>query len=99
MNTLIEPQILLPTEEQIEETIQKINDILELPEIDLPKNAAVKEGYDLAVDILVEDLREVKDVDFTRCRTIQGRAIAMLTQDYLKGEISQEILVGVGLKK
>ena len=101
MNTLTSqgPQSTIPNEDEIEETIQLINDILERPEIDLLKNYAVKEGYDLAVDILVEDKRDIKEAGIENLKSVQGRAIAALAIDYLLGECSQKVLVGVVLKK
>lgn len=100
MNTLqkdITP--VLPTEYEIKETLQLINDILEKPEIDRLANAAVKEGYDLAAEILAEDIRDYAKADFARVRSVQGRAIAALAIDYLLGDCEQDVLIGVPLKK
>ena len=100
MNTLqrdITP--VLPTEDEIEETLQLINDILEKPEIDRLANAAVKEGYDLAAEILAEDIRDYAKADFARVRSVQGRGIGALAIDYLLGECKRDVLVGVPLKK
>lgn len=88
----------LPTEEEIDETLQKINDILEKPEIDTIKNKSVREGYDLAAHILAEDLREVKEVDFSPAKSVQARVIAFLAIDYLNGECEQKVLLNVPLK-
>ncbi|HEV7379361.1 MAG TPA: hypothetical protein VGN64_06180 [Dyadobacter sp.] len=99
MTTHTETPPVLPSEEQIEETLQVINDILERPEINLLKNAAVKEGYDLAAEILAEDIREYEKGDFARVKSVQGRAIACLAIDYLIGECEQKVLVGVPVKK
>lgn len=97
MNTTI--IVSPPTEDEIEETLQLINDILEKPEIDRLANAAVKEGYDLAAEILAEDIRDYALADFAKVKTVQGRAIGMLAIDYLLGETTRDILVGVPLKK
>ena len=91
-------QPILPTEDQIEETIQLINDRLDLPEIDLPKNAAVKEGYEEAVDILVLDKRKLEDTNIRALKTIQGRFIAGMALDYLLGDCKQDVLVNVPIK-
>ena len=99
MTTHTETPPVLPTEDEIEETLQIINDILERPEIDLLKNAAVKEGYDLAAEILAEDIRDYTKADFDRVKSVQGRAIAGLAIDYLLGECEQKVLVGVPVKK
>lgn len=86
-----------PSEGEIEATIQLINDILELPQIDLLKNTSVKEGYDEAVDILVEDKRSYGQIS-NALKSVQARAIAVLAVDYLNGECTREILVGVPVK-
>ena len=88
----------VPTEDQIEETITLIYDKLDKPEMKLLKNAAFKEGYEEAIDILVDDKRNYTDISPT-LRTVQGRAIAVLAVDYLNGECTREILIGVPLKK
>lgn len=88
-----------PSEDEIEETLQIINDILEKPEIERLANAAVKEGYDLAAEILAKDIRDYAKADFARVKSVQGRAIAALAIDYLLGDCKQDVLVGVPLKK
>lgn len=87
-----------PSDDEIEVTIQLINDILDSSQIDLLKNKSVKEGYDEAVDILVEDKRSYGQIS-TTLKSVQGRAIAVLAVDYLNGECTREILVGVPIKK
>ena len=98
MTTHTEVPVILPSEDEIEETLQLINDILERPEIDKPANAAVKEGYDAAAEILAEDWRSY-DLVPKRLKTVQGRAIAVLAVDFLNGECTQKVLIGVPVKK
>ncbi|CAG5072860.1 hypothetical protein DYBT9623_04400 [Dyadobacter sp. CECT 9623] len=88
--------ILPPTEDEIEETLQKVQDRLERKEMSMPANAAVKEGYEESVDILADDRRTYQGID--RLHSVQGRAIAVLAVDYLNGECTAEVLLGVPLK-
>ena len=92
------PALPPPTEAEIEITMSKIYDKLDLPEMDLLKNAAVKEGYEAAVDILADDVRTYAGIP-AGLKTIQGRAICVLAIDYLSGDVTEEVLVGVPVKK
>ncbi|QDK80851.1 hypothetical protein EXU85_20450 [Spirosoma sp. KCTC 42546] len=64
--------------------------------MDKPINRAVHEGYTEAVNILVEGRENYDGID--KLRTQQGRAIAVLAVDYLLGECSHKVLLGVPLK-
>ena len=86
----------LPTEDEIEETLQKLQDRLEEKAMALSTNAAVKEGYEESVDILADDRRTYAGID--KLKTTQGRAIAVLAVDYLNGECTAEVLLGVPVK-
>ena len=85
-----------PVEGQIKQTIQDIKKRLAELDINKPVNRAIKEGYQEVINILVEDRRTYEGID--ALRTVQGRAIAVLGVDYLNGECSKEVLVGVPLK-
>lgn len=87
---------LLPTENKIEDTLQKVQDRLEEKAMSLSANAAVKEGYEESVDILADDRRTYAGIE--KLKTTQGRAIAVLAVDYLNGECTAEVLLGVPLK-
>ena len=91
-----ETKILPPSEEEIENTLQKLQDRLEEKAMPLLANAAVKEGYTESVDILADDRRTYAGID--NLKTVQGRAIAVLAVDYLNGECTAEALLGVPLK-
>jgi hypothetical protein len=80
------------SEEEIEETLQKIQDFLELPILKLPVHARLREGYSEAVDILADDRRTYAGIG--KLKTDQGRAIAVITVDYLNGDITQKQLLG-----
>lgn len=87
-----------PNEDQIEETISKIYDRLENPAVNKAINSAVKEGYEEAIDILVDDKNDYKLIN-SSLKTVQGRAIAVLAVDYLNGECTKEVLLGVPIKE
>jgi hypothetical protein len=87
----------LPTETEIEDTLQKLQDRLEEKAMSLSANAAVKEGYEESVDILADDRRTYAGID--KLKTTQGRVIAVLAVDYLNGECTAEVLLGVPLKE
>lgn len=91
----IEPLILPPTEEEIDQTFDLIQDRLEEPAMKLAKNQQVKLGYENALNILDGTITESEIVNI---KGIQASAIAVLAADYLKGECSQKVLLGVPLK-
>lgn len=92
----IEPQILPPpTEEEIDQTFDLIQDRLEEPQMSLAVNIQVKRGYEAALDIL--EFSKVES-DINEIQGVQASAIAMLAADYLKGECSQKALLGVPLR-
>ena len=87
--------LTLPTPEHVEETIDLIYKKLEQPEMNHQDNAAVREGYEEAADILFENYRTYAGISST---TVQGRSIAVMAVDYLNGEVSQKVLAGVPVK-
>lgn len=89
--------LIPPTEGQIKQTIQDLKKRLADPLIDQPINRPVKEGYSESINILAEGRKTYDGVD--KLKTLQGRAIAVLAVDYLKGECAKEFLMGVKLKQ
>lgn len=87
-----------PTDEQIQETISIIKERLEHKPINRHANAAVKEGYLKAVEILESKETDFNKVDISGLKTVQGRAIASLACDYLVGLCSKNTLLMVPLK-
>lgn len=85
-------------EEEIEDTLQKIQDILENPKIDwtYKNNPAIKEGYEEAVNILADDRKTYAGLNVLK--TTQGKAIAVLAVDYLNGLIQAHILLDVPIQ-
>lgn len=84
-----------PTEEEIDETFDMIQDIFEDHRIGKPENAQVKLGYETALDIL-DGTKSMPDI--SKVHGVQASAIAVLAVDYLKGEISRDVLLSVPLK-
>ena len=87
-----------PTDEQIQETISIIKERLEYKPINKHVNAAVKEGYLKAVEILETGETDFNKVDTSSLKTVQGRAIASLACDYLVGLCAKNIFLMVPLK-
>ncbi|NDV93468.1 hypothetical protein D0T84_00860 [Dysgonomonas sp. 521] len=87
-----------PTDEQVQETISIINDRLAYKPINRHVNAAVKEGYLKAVEILESKEVDFNKVDASGLKTVQGRAIASLACDYLVGLCAKNTLLMVPLK-
>jgi phosphopantetheinyl transferase (holo-ACP synthase) len=90
---LLKTDLPKPTEDQIEETIRLIEKRLEEKGINMAKNHAVKEGYTKAIEVL-----KTKKLNYDGLTTVQGRAIAAISYDYLNGECTQELLTRVPLK-
>lgn len=86
------------TNEEIQETISKIEERLADIRVNRFVNAPVKEGYLKAVEILRDHQTDITRVKLEELKTVQGRAIAALAIDYLNGECAQYILLGVPIK-
>ena len=88
--------IALPTEYEIQETIQMLQTRLAEPAMNKPENTRVKHGYNKALDILAQNQRDYAGIE--KLQTTQARAIAMLAVDYLLGDCEQKVLVNVPIK-
>lgn len=86
------------TNEEIQETISKIEERLADIRVNRFVNAPVKEGYLKAIEILRDHQTDITRAKLEELKTVQGRAIAALTIDYLNGECAQYILLGVPIK-
>lgn len=85
-----------PTEQEINETFDLIQDRLEEGLMSEKQNSQVRIGYENALNILDDTMQEHEIVNV---KGVQASAIAMITFDYLKGECTQQILLGVPLKQ
>ncbi len=93
----MEPTVEVPTESEIEQTIADIEKWLKHPNMKKPVNRAIAEGYMEAGRILIEDVTSYKQISDS-LTTVQGRAIAVLAVDYLNGECTKKVLMGVPFK-
>lgn len=87
-----------PTNEHIQETISFIKERLEYKPINKHVNAAVKEGYLKAVEILESKETDFNKVAASNLKTTQGIAIASIACDYLVGLCTKNTLLMVPLK-
>lgn len=85
-------------EKEIKETILKIEERLSDKRINRFVNAPVKEGYLKSIEILKSRQTDITKAGLEELRTVQGRAIAALAIDYLMGECTQFVLLGVPIK-
>ena len=86
------------TNEEIQETISKIEERLADIRVNRFVNAPVKEGYLKAIEILRDHQTDITRAKLEELKTVQGRAIAALAIDYLNGECAQYILLDVPIK-
>ena len=86
------------TNEEIQETISKIEERLADIRVNRFVNAPVKEGYLKAIEILRDHQTDITRAKLEELKTVQGRAIVALAIDYLNGECAQYILLGVPIK-
>lgn len=87
-----------PTDEQIQETISFIKERLEYKPINRTVNAAVKEGYTKAIEILESKESDFNKIDVSRLKSTQSRAIVAIACDYLIGLCTKNTLLMVPLK-
>ena len=87
-----------PTEAQIQNTIQVLQQRLKDPLMKKPINRRVREGYEESVNILVEGRETYEGIE-EKLNSVQARAIAVLAVDYLLGECEHKVLVNVHLWK
>ena len=95
-----ENKVIVPipaTPEKIAQTIILIEQKLENKAINRFVNAGVKEGYLIALEVLESGFTDLEKIG--QLKTVQGRAIALLANDYLLGECSQEVFVAVPIKE
>ena len=89
--------MIIRTEQEVQETIGKVNERLQEKPINKFVNAPVKEGYKEVLHILCNRVESIDEIP-KHCKTEQGRFIAWLAVDYLHGECDQKTLVNVPLK-
>ena len=82
----------------IDQCVKLIQDRLDDPLMDLPQNARVKEGYIKALEILKKKVCNYTGAGIKNLSNTQSRAIAILAVDFVSGECSEQILIGVPIK-
>lgn len=97
MAKLLNETFPIPTNNDVERVALLIEKRLADKRMNTYANAAIKEGYTESIDILKN--RRTNYAGIEHLKTIQGRAIAMITVDYLNGGCSENVLCGVKLKK
>lgn len=85
-------------DKEIKETISKIEERLSDKRVNRFVNAPVKEGYLKSIEILKGRQTDITKAGLEELKTVQGRAIAALAIDYLVGECTQFVLLGVPIK-
>lgn len=83
-----------PTESEVQEVKERIQQRLSEKPINRTVNFGVKEGYKKAIEVL-----EKRELNYDGLKTVQGRAIAEITFDYLGGTCTAEVLCNVPIKK
>lgn len=86
----------VPTDDEIADSMVKIEAKLQIKAINKYVNAPIKEGYTKALEILRCRQKDYSNIE--TLKTHQGRAIAMISVDYLKGQCDPVVLCGVPLK-
>lgn len=93
LSNLLNTKLSIPTKEEIEEVKLRIQSRLAEKPMNRFSNFSVKEGYTKSLKVL-----ESGTLDYEGLKTVQGRAIAAITLDYLKGTCSAETLCNVPIK-
>ena len=86
------------TKKEIQETTSKIEERLADIRINRFVNAPVQEGYLKSIEILKDLQTDITRAKLEELKTVQGRAIAALAIDYIMGECTQSVLLGVPIK-
>ena len=82
-----------PSETQITKTIQLVKRLLAKQVIKKAVNTAQREGYTASLTLL--EKRQTTYDGIEKLSTLQGRAIAVLASDYLRGECTDKVFLGV----
>lgn len=86
------------TENQIKDCIKAVKKQLNNPLIEKESNSSIKEGYTMALEILQNYKKPWVYNDVKHLQTIQGRAIAILSIDFLHNECRQQNFCKIPIK-
>lgn len=87
------------TDLEVQRTIEKIKKRMQVRAklLSEKRNEAVKAGYTEALAVLEQKRLELEPIA-EHCVSVQARCIAWLAVDYLQGECSAKVLLGVPIK-
>ena len=85
-------------QDKIDHCIKAIQNRLNDPNMDIESNSHVKEGYIKALEILKKKIYRYTGSGIENLSNTQSRAIAILAVDFVSGECSEQILIGVPIK-
>jgi hypothetical protein len=95
---LMNMQLPIPTDADIERCIAGVEERLAEKAINRHRNFAVREGYQMSLEVLRNRITDPVKSTIGDLKTEQGRAIAMLAVDFLGGWCSEETLCGVPIE-
>lgn len=97
-NLVNTPKLEKPKEFEIEQTISVIKKRLQEKKMSSKVNEAVSIGYKKSIEVLEKKIISLSDCELSELTEVQSRAIVALAIDYLNGECSRKVLMGVPVK-
>lgn len=97
-NLVNTPKLEKPKEFEIEQTISAIKKRLQEKKMNNKVNEAVLLGYKKSIEVLEDKITSLSGVDLSGLKEVQSRAIVALAIDYLNGDCSRKVLMGVPIK-
>jgi hypothetical protein len=85
-------------EKEIKNCIRAIKKRLDDKRVNRFCNSSVKTGYIKSLEILEKNICNYEDANIKELPTVQSRAIAVLAVDFLNGECTESVLLGVPIK-
>ena len=85
-------------EKEIKNCIRAIKKRLDDKRVNRFCNSSVKQGYIKSLEILEKRITAIPEANIDNLKTIQARAIAVLAVDFLNGECTESVLLGVPIK-
>lgn len=85
-------------DKEIKHCISAIKKRLEDKRINRFCNSSVKQGYIKSLEILEKKITAIPEANIDNLKTVQARAIAVLAVDFLNGECTESVLLGVPIK-
>lgn len=92
------PKLEKPKEFEIEQTISALKKRLQGKEMMDKRNEALLLGYKKSIEVLEDKITSLSGVDLSGLTEVQSRAVVALAIDYLNGDCSRKVLMGVPIK-